>query len=64
MLTHLPVIHTILKGGETVKTFKQRYEELLAQYLAAGELLHNAMHHAVVTIASEVKKNGDYPTWS
>lgn len=47
-----------------MKTFKQRYEELLAQYLAAGELLSNEMHHAVVTIASEVKKNGDYPTWS
>ncbi len=47
-----------------MKTFKQRYEELLAQYLAAGELLRNAMHHAVMQIADEVKRNGDYPTWS
>lgn len=78
-----------------MKTFKQRYEELLTQYLAAGELLRNAMHHAVMQIAGqlpspkgegllglslvhssvstrglvasmlcEVKRNGDYPTWS
>lgn len=47
-----------------MKTFKQRYEELVAKFLATGETLSDAMHHAVVTIASEVKKNGDYPTWS
>lgn len=50
------------KGGEYVKTFQQRYYELLNQFLREGQDVLDAMQRAVAQIQYEVRCGIEYPT--
>lgn len=45
-----------------MKTFQQRYYELLDQFLREGQDILNAMQRAVTQIQYEVRCGTEYPT--